>query len=71
VSAYPVSRHSILTTKSECVECLIGEAIDIKPHPDNRNREEGFSLSRSWKPLIKNPEGMKESDLLLLVLNFL
>jgi hypothetical protein len=35
------------------VECIIREAAEIELYPDKMNREEGFSLSRSWKPLIQ------------------
>jgi hypothetical protein len=35
------------------VEHIIREATEIQLHPDNVNREEGFSLSKSWKPLLQ------------------
>jgi len=44
---------SILAKKPRCMECLIREAREIEVHPDNMNREEGFTLSKSWKPLIQ------------------
>jgi len=44
---------SILAKKSGYLECLIKEMTDRELHSDNLNREEGFSLSRSWRPLIQ------------------
>jgi hypothetical protein len=44
---------SILAKQSGHMECLIREVTEIKPHHDNMNRAEGFSMSRSWKPLIQ------------------
>jgi hypothetical protein len=32
---------------------IIREATQIEFHPDNINREEDFSLRKSWKPLIQ------------------
>jgi hypothetical protein len=29
------------------------EATDIKLHSDNMKMEEGFSLSKAWKPLLQ------------------
>jgi hypothetical protein len=29
---------------------LVKEATEIKLHPDNINREEGFKLSKAWNP---------------------
>jgi hypothetical protein len=42
----------ILSTKSRYRNQLNKEAIEIKLHPNNMNREDGLCLSQSWKPLI-------------------
>jgi predicted GIY-YIG superfamily endonuclease len=39
---------SILANKSRYMDQTVREVIDL--HPNNINREDGFSLSRSWKP---------------------
>jgi hypothetical protein len=33
---------------------IIGEVIEIELHPNKINMEDGFSLSKSWKPLIRD-----------------
>jgi hypothetical protein len=31
---------------------LIKEAVKLKMHPNNFNRDEGLVLSKAWKPLL-------------------
>jgi hypothetical protein len=33
---------------------IFREAITIELHPDNMNGEDGSSLSRAWKPFIRD-----------------
>jgi hypothetical protein len=43
---------SILATKTKYMDCIVREAIEIELRPYSINRERGFCLSKSWKPLI-------------------
>jgi hypothetical protein len=49
-----VHNTSILSTKLRYMDCIIREATEIRFHPNNKNTENGFCLSKSWKPLISN-----------------
>jgi hypothetical protein len=35
------------------MECIIREATETELHPDNMEKEEVFSLSKSWKLLLQ------------------
>jgi hypothetical protein len=48
----PFHNSSIFATKTRYTDRIVKEAIDIELHPYNINREGGFCLSKSWKPII-------------------
>jgi len=47
--------------RSGCMECIIREAKEIKLNPVNMNREEGFSLSKSWNLLLQTLKEQKKT----------
>jgi hypothetical protein len=44
---------SKLRTATRYMDHLVREAIEIRLHPDNFNRGDGFNLSHTWRPIFK------------------
>jgi hypothetical protein len=47
-----VYNNSVLATKTQYMDCIVREAMEIELHPNNMDREMVFCLNKLWKPLI-------------------
>lgn len=42
----------VIATERHYIPRLVREAIEIKKHPKNFNREDGFKLAQTWNPVV-------------------